>query len=339
MSVEMLEKVASDQPRPRVSVVLPTYKRAEALQHTLPLLLAQTERDIEIIVMDDCSPDHTANVVKSFADSRLRYVRNASNLKIPGNVNQGIRYSRGTYVMICHDHDVYAPTLLMELANHLDQHATALFVQSGRYGVRLDGSENGVRWVMDYAAVTSGAKWLETMLRRFASPVTGLCMVRRSAFETYGLFDPEFGWSSDVELWMRLCFVGDVGYVPKPLIGIRERAENERFWGVNWELVDEIFRIHKTVRPRAQHAAIPFDSAQDFQKRIDRDLLINFLTMLVRHDATKLLEAETIIQRHGSASLVRVFDIVRHVPYRGLQTGARLLNRVRKKWITYREAL
>ena len=65
---------------PRVSVVVPTYNRAYLLRDTLPTLLAQSEQDIEIVIVDSASTDGTVDLVERAHDPRLRLVpRRASH--------------------------------------------------------------------------------------------------------------------------------------------------------------------------------------------------------------------------------------------------------------------
>ncbi len=77
------------QAMPRVSIVLTTYNRAEALSKTLDTLLVQSLIDFELIVCDDCSTDRTPEVVTEYAarDPRIIYQRNQRNLRMPGNLN------------------------------------------------------------------------------------------------------------------------------------------------------------------------------------------------------------------------------------------------------------
>ena len=73
---------------PLVSIVLPTYNRAHLLGHAIRSVLAQTHRNLELIVVDDNSKDETPSVVRSFDDARIRYVRNDPNLKLPAALNR-----------------------------------------------------------------------------------------------------------------------------------------------------------------------------------------------------------------------------------------------------------
>src|SRR5262249_19075696 len=85
---------------PTVSFIVLCYKLAHLLPECVSSILSQTYDDFELLVMDDCSPDNTAEVAKSFGDPRVKYIRNQRNLGVLGNENEGVRLSRGKYVWI-----------------------------------------------------------------------------------------------------------------------------------------------------------------------------------------------------------------------------------------------
>src|SRR5678815_3231547 len=98
--------------RDRVSIVLPTYKRAHVLPGAIASVLSQTHANLELIVVDDNSPDGTRDVVASFRDPRIRYVRNEPNLKLPRALNRGFSLSRGEYLSWTSDDNLYANTAI-----------------------------------------------------------------------------------------------------------------------------------------------------------------------------------------------------------------------------------
>jgi glycosyltransferase involved in cell wall biosynthesis len=101
---------------PKVSILLPTYKRADYLREAIASALAQTHRNIELLVLDDASPDHTPRVVAEFeSDSRLRYLRHPKNLGITGNWAAGIEALTGDYFCILHDDDTFEPEFVETL--------------------------------------------------------------------------------------------------------------------------------------------------------------------------------------------------------------------------------
>lgn len=105
--------------QPLVSVVLPTYKRAHLLAQAIRSVLDQTHANLELIVVDDSSPDNTAAVVQSFDDPRIRYVKNDPNLKLPRALNRGFSLARGDYLTWTSDDNLLVPTAIEKMAGVL----------------------------------------------------------------------------------------------------------------------------------------------------------------------------------------------------------------------------
>jgi glycosyltransferase involved in cell wall biosynthesis len=91
---------------PLVTIAIPTYNRAEGyLRHAIGCALAQTYRNIEIVISDNCSSDSTGEIVKGYADSRIRYFRQQVNIGANNNFNFCLEKARGHYFILLHDDD------------------------------------------------------------------------------------------------------------------------------------------------------------------------------------------------------------------------------------------
>ncbi len=227
--------VTDDDPShpPKVSVVLVAYNRAASLPATLDSLLAQRFRDFELIVSDDCSTDGTAEVGAAYAarDPRVRYRRNAENLRMPGNLNAAIAEARGEYVAIAHDSDLYRDDLLERWAGALDRHPNAAFVFNA-YGFRNSDRVD----VHPIPECMDGRTFLrETFVPNWGGcPVFGQTMIRRRCLDEVGLFDPTYSMNSDIEMWVRLASRWDVAYIPEPLLTISPREKDHFLKGHYW---------------------------------------------------------------------------------------------------------
>jgi glycosyltransferase involved in cell wall biosynthesis len=90
-----------------VTIAIPTYNRADSyLPQALKSAVKQTYQNIEIIVSDNCSTDNTGIVVKSFTDPRIRYFRQAINIKANDNFNFLLKEAKGCYFLLLHDDDM-----------------------------------------------------------------------------------------------------------------------------------------------------------------------------------------------------------------------------------------
>src|ERR1700722_5108084 len=101
---------------PLVSILIPTYKRAALLPQAIQSALDQTYPSIEVLILDDCSPDHTTLAAAPFVgDPRVRYIQHPSNLGLPCNWKFGIEAARGEFFTILHDDDAFEPTFVRDL--------------------------------------------------------------------------------------------------------------------------------------------------------------------------------------------------------------------------------
>jgi glycosyltransferase involved in cell wall biosynthesis len=207
---------------------MPTFHRAHQIGDSIRSLLHGTWNDFELLVCDDGEgEDGTQDAVASAAggDPRVIYYKNARRLGMPGNLNSGIERTVGRYIAVCHDHDLYAPDFLSAMREALASHPSALYVHCGIAVVDQAGNITGEH-IGVWPALTEGNEWLRFMLHSLHCPVCALTLVRREAHEKYGLYDPTYGFVADVELWLRLAARGDVVYVARPLIRVREREAN-----------------------------------------------------------------------------------------------------------------
>lgn len=127
---------------PLFSVVIPVYNRANLIKGTLDSVFAQTERDYEVIVVDDGSTDATADVVKSYGDCvRYVYQENAG----PGTArNRGIQLAGGQYVVFLDSDDRWFPWTLEAYRAAIEQHGFPSFLGGSLYVFSDDEELNHV---------------------------------------------------------------------------------------------------------------------------------------------------------------------------------------------------
>ena len=92
---------------PKVSVIIPVYKQSEYLAEALLSVFQQTYENIEVIVVNDASPDDTDSVVKQFSDDRLIYLTHEDNRGLPAARNTGIQASFGELIALLDADDYY----------------------------------------------------------------------------------------------------------------------------------------------------------------------------------------------------------------------------------------
>ncbi|MBN8886367.1 MAG: glycosyltransferase family 2 protein [Rudaea sp.] len=213
-------------PPPLVSVCIPVYLGAAHLRATIDSVFAQTFADFELVVIDDDSPDGTQAIAESYADPRIRYLRNARNLGAQGNWNRCLDEARGTYFKLLPQDDLLAADCLARQVAVLerDRDRSLAFV----FGTRdfIDAAE---RRVLRRAAFggrdrrIAAADLIASCIRKGTNLVgePGNVLMRRELAARIGKFDGRYGYMIDLDYWFRALREGDAHYLAEPLSSFR----------------------------------------------------------------------------------------------------------------------
>lgn len=98
-----------------VSIVVTAYNVAEWIEKTVASALAQTFRDIELVIVDDCSADNTPRLLSAIHDKRVKIIRNKENLGAGASRRKGIEASGGEYILLLDGDDWIAPNFIEDL--------------------------------------------------------------------------------------------------------------------------------------------------------------------------------------------------------------------------------
>lgn len=145
---------------PKVSVIVPNYNHAPFLKERIESVLDQTFRDLELIILDDCSTDNSREIIESYrSESRVSHIiLNERNSGSPfAQWKRGIGLAKGEYIWIAESDDSADPTFLEKLTDLLDGDKDMRMAFSG--SVMIDSEGNPIsgmdwdRWKKDDALV------------------------------------------------------------------------------------------------------------------------------------------------------------------------------------------
>jgi len=214
---------------PKVSFVVPCYRYAHYLGNCLESILRQTFADFEVLVMDDCSPDQTPEVVRAFAgDDRVRHVRNDVNLGLPGNFNRGLALARGEYLWgISADDALGSPLALERFVAGLDGHPQAAFVFGPARILRDDGL-HGVHapgWHGERDRLFTGDEFPLLLARRNGVTAPAV-LARTGCYRRHGGYPLDLPHAADWYMWSHFSLDGDVLYLAEPSVHYRLHSGN-----------------------------------------------------------------------------------------------------------------
>lgn len=197
-------------PSTPVTIVIPTFGQADRVGDAIASALAQSYPDLDVLVMDDASPDHTPDVTGRIADGRLRVVRNAENLGRVANYREGLRRARGAWVLMLDGDDVLLDAdFVSEAMRHVAKDPGLVLVVGGQRFLQLDGRSR------DRFPTRVAEEHLDgwAFFRRWRSPrqtVPHLASVYRADVARSIGFYAENILSADWESLRRLCLFGRV---------------------------------------------------------------------------------------------------------------------------------
>lgn len=192
-----------------VSVVIPTRNRARYVPGAVASVLAQTHRDLELIVVDDASDDDTPLVLAALSsrDRRVRVVRQERRGGAPRARNTGVHHARGAAIAFLDDDCVWAPSKLERQIPLLDDGHGVVYT---RQAIR-----DGDHWIVE--GRPSAAAPLGSLLRTNYIGTPAL-LVRRALFNAVGGFDEALPRLQDWDLVLRLARHTRFAYVPDVLV-------------------------------------------------------------------------------------------------------------------------
>jgi glycosyltransferase involved in cell wall biosynthesis len=200
--------------RPTVSVVIPCYNYGHFLPECVGSVVSQTEVDLEIIIVDDASPDGSVAVAHELAakDSRIRVIANEVNKRHIATYNTGLDAATGDYVVLLSADDLLAPGALGRACALLEAHPEVGFV----YGFCPDFTDEppAPKTEVRSWSVWSGEEWLARLTRRGHNVV--MCpevVMRTSVYRELGGYEARLPATADFYMWMAAATRAGVGRI------------------------------------------------------------------------------------------------------------------------------
>lgn len=324
---------------PKVSVCLPQFNRIDALKLVLNDLLTQTFTDFELIIVDDASYENTDLIIEEFNDPRIRYFKNPRNLGLYPNFNRCLELAESEYVAIYHNHDRYSKKIVEKCVRMLDTNPKVGFVHTGTIS-KIPGSDTPNNMVRMWPRITDGQKFAEKLIWRWDSPIhQPTVMARRELYDKVGKFDDViFASCADSAVWLKMCLLSDVGYLPEPLMQITPRVASDRYGTFQWRNIQGMVDFHLLGFELLYGDFDPEEYQRKLRKLLfmhDRYFLINFLYCMSKGRNDWLMEGLEFIDKHGSG---RCFSAARtfHALYPYIRDSLKIASLIFKKMITAR---
>jgi hypothetical protein len=213
---------------PKVSFIVPCYKLGHLLSQCVNSILEQDFSDFEILIMNNDSPDNTAEVAESFHDPRVKHVRNETNLGHIRNYNKGLTLARGKYAWLLSADDMLrSPSVLQRYVDVLERNPGVGFVFCRAVELQGDKETGIAPWADcgDQDRIWNDKSFFTHLLKDNCI-VACTVLVRKECYQKVGMFHLELPFASDWHMWAMLAMHYDVAYLAEPMLTSRVHGES-----------------------------------------------------------------------------------------------------------------
>lgn len=202
----------------KVSVLMPIYKTKEAyLRTAIESILNQTFGDFEFLILDDCPNDTREDIVKSYHDARIKYLKNDKNLGITPSRNKLIEMAKGEYLATMDHDDISLPTRFEKQVAYLDSHKNV-----GVVGCLEESFPNYIDHY--YPEKDKDIKMALTCRCAISHPAS---MIRKSVLIDNNIrYEQRYSPAEDYRLWLRLMEYTDFHNIQEVLFRYRYHRHN-----------------------------------------------------------------------------------------------------------------
>ena len=244
-----------------ISVIIPAFRAAAYIHHTLSSVFEQTFTDFEVIVVNDGSPD-TPELLRAVApwQSRLVYIEQ-ENGGAGAARNAALAVARGEYVAFLDADDRWLPSFLESQHAYLRQHAGCDMVYAN---ARLTGDTPlSGRTFMD-TTPSDGPVSFSSLLGQRCTVLTSSVVARRALIDAVGRFDASLRRGQDFDLWLRLAHAGArIEYQRQPLVERIVRAD-----GLSADAVTELERALRVLNGIRSKLTLQPSDCRMLQQRV-----------------------------------------------------------------------
>lgn len=204
-----------------VSVIIPTFNRAEMLRDAIESVYCQTYGDWELIVVDDGSTDSTRKMVRAY-EPRIKYVYQG-NKGLSSARNLGISLSGGELIAFLDADDIWLPDKLELQVRMMRRSQDIGLVGCGAYLMNAAGQTIGEIRSKNYSSRHELLR--DLYIRNVIVGSASGSLVRRACFGTAGLFDETLRSAEDWDMWLRIARSYEIRFIEKPLVKIRDHSD------------------------------------------------------------------------------------------------------------------
>jgi glycosyltransferase involved in cell wall biosynthesis len=218
---------------PMVSFVVPCYKFAHFLVECVGSILSQSYEDVEVIIIDDRSPDDTAAIARGILaahqEREIFYIYNAENLGNIRTYNKGISIARGKYIWILSPDDrLRSRDIIRKYVRLMESNSELGYVFCAAH--RVEGDKDvGLHQRSLYLAknqILDGHQLVRDIVENNFELIAASVMIRKECYERITMFPPDMPHRGDSYVWCLIALKYKVGYFAEAMVDYRVHSDS-----------------------------------------------------------------------------------------------------------------
>lgn len=219
-----------------VSIIMPAYNCERFIADSIRSVLSQTYTKWELLIVDDCSTDNTAQVVRTFNDPRIHYQCNAHNIGAALTRNEALQIAKGRYIAFLDADDLWAPEKLEHQIAFMQQNSYA-FTFADYQIILEDGTTTGK--ILHMPTSLSYHQYLR-------NTAIGCLTVLIDRQQTGDFRMPNIRSSHDFALWLLIMKRGFVAYsLPECVASYRLVSTSNT--AKKWKAAKDVWRVYRDI--------------------------------------------------------------------------------------------
>lgn len=201
----------------KISVIMPVYNtKEEYLREAIESILNQTFQDFEFIIIDDGSEDYVKEIIKSYNDKRIKYIKNEKNLGLITTLNKGLEIAHGEYIARMDSDDVSLPTRFEKQVAYMDKN-----LHVGALGTWTEVFPKTEIWKpQEKFTYFNFLKWNPFITHPSV-------MLRSNAIKNHQIkYDNRFEVAEDYDFWRQILHVSEIHNLQEVLLKYRIDGNN-----------------------------------------------------------------------------------------------------------------
>ncbi len=281
---------------PKVSICMPNYNFAQYLPEAIESVLKQSYANFEFIIIDNCSTDNSADIIKRYAESdgRIQFSVNNSNIGLVNNLNLCLNKAQGEYIKFLFSDDMLASDKAVErMVSVLDSDHEIALVATSRY--MIDEHSTIKKVLSEYQEKTAyvGTEIIQDCLIEQKNKIGEPSVVMFKKKHAARGFDGRYRQAVDLEMWFHILEQGKFFYLNEPLCSFREHPRQQTHVNISdVSVIEEPFLLLQ------DYANKPYVDVPRFTKEYMRYVPVYAIWKLYKKKRISKQDANTKIKEH-----------------------------------------